>query len=117
MKAMNFGPVGDFSPSVSLHNRVIREDRAHQLLGDLGEDHSRGDWRVERYRASGRVQAGEANADRHGSTRPGLGSEAGPDSICKMKQGGADDSLCGGLPTDRRLRSYRSGPSVNLDLP
>jgi len=53
MKAMNFGPVGDFSPSVSLHNRVIREDRAHQLLGDLGEDHSRGDWRVERYRASG----------------------------------------------------------------
>jgi len=34
-----------------------------------------------------------------------------------MKQGGADDSLCGGLPTDRRLRSYRSGPSVSLDLP
>jgi hypothetical protein len=32
---------------------VICEDRAHQLLGDLGEDHGRGDWRVERYRASG----------------------------------------------------------------
>jgi len=24
MKAMNFGPVGDFSPSVSLHNREVR---------------------------------------------------------------------------------------------
>src|ERR1700737_892470 len=26
---------------------VICEDRARQLLGDLGEDHGRGDWRVE----------------------------------------------------------------------
>jgi hypothetical protein len=33
--------------------RVIREDRAHQLLGGLGKDHGRGDWRVERNRASG----------------------------------------------------------------
>ena len=37
----------------SLLIRVIRKDRAHQLLGDLGKDHGRGDWRVERNRASG----------------------------------------------------------------
>src|SRR5260370_26543767 len=32
--------------------RVIREECAHQLLGVLGKDHGRGDWCVERYRAS-----------------------------------------------------------------
>src|SRR5712664_3265953 len=32
--------------------RVIREECAYQLLGELGKDHGRGDWCVERYRAS-----------------------------------------------------------------
>src|ERR1700719_4040024 len=41
---------GDRQERDSLLVRVIREDRAYQLLGDLGNDHGRGDWRVERYR-------------------------------------------------------------------
>jgi hypothetical protein len=39
-----------------------------------------------------------------------------PILVCKMKQGGAENSLFGRLPADRRLRSYRSGPPVSLDL-
>jgi hypothetical protein len=31
---------------------VFCQDRAHQFLGKLGEDHGRGDWRVKRRRAS-----------------------------------------------------------------
>jgi hypothetical protein len=34
---------GDRQERDSLLIRVIREDRAHQLLGDLGKDHGRGD--------------------------------------------------------------------------
>src|SRR6266404_7360782 len=44
---------GDRQERDGLLVRVIREDRAHQLLGDLGKDHGRGDWRVERYRSRG----------------------------------------------------------------
>jgi hypothetical protein len=44
---------GDRQERDGLLVRVIREDRAHQPLGDLGKDHGRGDWRVERYRSRG----------------------------------------------------------------
>jgi hypothetical protein len=36
---------------IGFFEAAIRENRAHQLLGDLGEDHGRGDWRVKRHRA------------------------------------------------------------------
>ena len=38
---------GDRQERNSLLIRVIREDRAHQLRGDLGKDHGRGDWPIE----------------------------------------------------------------------
>src|SRR5258708_7852599 len=44
---------GDRQERDGLLVRVIGEDRAPQLLGDLGKDYGRGDWRVERYRARG----------------------------------------------------------------
>jgi hypothetical protein len=44
---------GDRQERDGLLIRLIREDRANQLLGDLGKDYSRGDWLAERYRVSG----------------------------------------------------------------
>ena len=56
--------------------RVFGEDRAHEILGNLGKDHGRGNRRVERDRAGDRIQIGEANADRHGSAGPAIWREA-----------------------------------------
>ena len=51
--------------------------------------------------------------------RPGLdlARRRVPILVCKMQQGGSDNLLFGRLPADRRLRSYRCGPPVGLDLP
>jgi hypothetical protein len=62
------------------------------------------------------IEFRSANADGHGSPRPGFGPEPAADSIGKVKQDGSKNSLFGGLPAERRLRSCRSSPAMSLDF-
>src|SRR5580704_11809340 len=108
---------GDCQERDVLLARVMREDRAHKLLGDLGKAHSRRNRCIERYGASDRMQIGEANADRHGSTSQGFCPEPGTDPVRKMSQCGSENALFGELLADRRLCSCRSRPMMRPDFP
>ena len=101
---------GDRQQRDGLLVRVIREHRAHQLLGDFGKDRGRRNRRIERDRASDRVEVGEANAHRHGSTGPGFRPQPGGNPVRKMTQRGSEDPLFRRLLAERRLGSGRSAP-------
>ena len=104
------------SSEMCLLVRVIGQDAAHQILGDLGKRRCRGDRRGQRERARDRAEIGEAHPHRHGPAGPGLGAQPRPDPIRKMAQRRPEHALFGRLPADRRLGAGRVGAAMRLDL-
>ena len=107
---------GDREQRDGLLIRVFRENRAHEIPGNLGEDRGCGNGRVKRYRPGNRIHIGEANAGRHGSAGPGFGAEPGADSVGEVKQGRPKHLLYRRLFAHGRLCACRSGPTVRLDF-
>ena len=84
-----------------LLTRMLRENRAHQFLGDLGNDCRRRNWRIERYGTADRAQVGEANPDRHRSAGPGIGPKPPANPVRKMAQRRSENALFSKLAAER----------------
>src|SRR5258708_2125756 len=76
----------------SLLTRMLREDSAHQFLGDFGKDCRRRSRRVERYGTADGAQVGEANPDRHRSAWPGIGPKPAANPVRKVAQRRAENA-------------------------
>src|SRR6478672_12036954 len=96
---------------------MIREHPSYKLLGDLGQDRGRGDWRTERDGASDRSEVCETNADGHGPPGPEARPQPGGNPVGKMTQRRSEHSLVGWFPAECRLRAGRSRPAMRRDLP
>ena len=87
-----------------------------RLLGDLGEHRRRGDRRVEGPRPRDGPHVGEADAHGDGSAGERLGAEPRGYPIGEVTQGGREDPLDGGPPSERGLRAGGSRPAMRADF-
>ena len=84
---------------------MVGERRSNQILRDLGENRRRRDRRLERHRPRDRVHVGEANAHGDGPAGERLRAEPRGDLIGEVTQGGSENPLDRGLPSERGLRA------------
>src|SRR5690348_18194942 len=88
------------------------EDGSYQILGDLCNYYTRGDWLRQRHGVCNRAEVAEAHSHRHGPPALAFRPQARADPVGQVAERPADDLVANGPSAERRLRTNRVG--VNL---